>query len=103
MKSRMNRVKFREWWRPVAPIVAHEYLSEFCLKNGTWTNDARESAGSHATPSPYMSMAPRVSTEAARLAPAIVHFDGTARLQTLAAEDDPWMHSLLLAVGNNKG
>mmetsp|Transcript_6298 Transcript_6298/g.14849 ORF Transcript_6298/g.14849 Transcript_6298/m.14849 type:complete len:91 (+) Transcript_6298:1588-1860(+) len=41
--------------------------------------------------------------QAARLAPAIVHFDGTARLQTLAAEDDPWMHSLLLAVGNNKG
>ena len=33
------------------------------------------------------------------LAPAIWHHDGTARPQTVAPEDEPWVHALLLAVG----
>ena len=44
----MNRLKFREWYRPVAPMIAKEALEEVFGR---------------AVESPYMSMAPRVRKE----------------------------------------
>lgn len=49
--------------------------------------------------SPYMSFAPPLTEEARRLFPAIAHYDGTARLQTVSPESEPWFHSLLEEVG----
>lgn len=34
---------------------------------------------------------------------AMVHFDGTARHQSVGESDEPWLHELLLAVGKYTG
>ena len=48
--------------------------------------------------SPFMSFAPRLRPWVAAAYPAIVHFDGTARPQTVSKADEPWVHALLEAV-----
>ena len=50
-----------------------------------------------------MSFAPRLTAAAAAALPAIAHADGTARPQTVAAEDEPWLHALLEAVRAETG
>ena len=53
--------------------------------------------------SPYMSFAPRLTPAAAAALPGIRHFDGTARPQVVAPDDEPWLHALLLAVKRRTG
>ena len=87
-KDAMNVIKFREWWRPVAPMVAVEDALR------VFTTLPR---------SPYMSFAPDLTDEAKAALPAIVHFDGTARPQIVYAEEAPWLHALLVAVKRRTG
>ena len=87
-KDKLNRIKFRQWWRPVAPIVAVE--------------DALR-VFETLPRSPYMTFAPPLRPEAKEALPAIAHFDGTARPQVVAAADEPWLHALLMAVRNRTG
>ena len=71
MKDRLNsRVKQRAWFRPFAPAILEERMSKF------FEIDQLD---------PFMTMAPKVRAGKAHLIPAAVHFDGTARLQTVAA------------------
>jgi len=89
MKVKLSEeVKKRESYRPVAPILPEQYLEEFFRTEQL---------------SPYMTFAPRVEDITARLAPAIVHSDGTSRIQTLAETDNPVLHDLLVAVKNETG
>jgi carbamoyltransferase len=74
------KVKEREWFRPLAPIVLLEHASEFF--------DIRR-------PSPFMQFAAPVLPEAAHRIPAVTHVDCTARLQTVAPDDDPLLRALL--------
>merc|ERR1719191_1673055 len=53
--------------------------------------------------SPYMTMAPKIRYEIREKFPALAHVDGTARHQSVGARDEPWIHSLLLAVGRRTG
>jgi hypothetical protein len=39
-----------------------------------------------------------MSARARSLLPAVAHLDGTARVQTVTADGNPWLHDLLLAV-----
>lgn len=87
-RDRMNRITGREPYRPVAPIVLLDALSDF------FETDC---------PSPFMSFAPRVRDVTARLAPAIVHADGTARLQTIGDADNPALARLLRLIGEQTG
>lgn len=87
-RDRMNRVKGREPYRPVAPMVPEESLVDFF--------DTRQ-------PSPYMSFGPRAREVTCRLAPAIVHADGTARVQTLRLQDNPVLHAALTEIGQATG
>merc|ERR1712207_114904 len=50
-------------------------------------------------------MAPRVRNDTDVLVrfPALAHFDGTARLQSVGEGDEPWLHALLLAVAKITG
>ena len=80
MRKRMNRLKFRPWYQPVAPLVAVEALP---------------SIFGHPIESPYMSLAPRVRPEMLAQFPALAHLDGTARHQSVGKEDEPWIHALL--------
>lgn len=81
MKDTLNhRVKHREGFRPFAPSV----LAERC---GEWFDCAH--------PSPYMLLVYNVLPEKRRLVPAITHVDGTARVQTLTARENPLFHELV--------
>lgn len=89
MKDRVNRlVKFREAFRPFAPSVPLERAAE-------WFADVR--------PSPYMLLAFPVRPEVRERLPAVTHVDGTARVQTVAREDEPRLHALLTAFGRRTG
>ncbi|CAE7694906.1 nodU [Symbiodinium pilosum] len=88
MRERMNRLKFRQWFRPVAPMIAEEALEEVFGRS---------------VKSPYMTMAPKVRPEVLAKFPALSHLDGTARHQSVSREDEPWVHALLLAVGRWTG
>ncbi|MBW7923528.1 MAG: carbamoyltransferase [Burkholderiaceae bacterium] len=74
------QVKEREWFRPLAPIVLLEEADR-------WFDIRR--------PSPFMQFAAPVHAEAAARIPAVTHVDGTARLQTVARDDDPLLRALL--------
>lgn len=74
------RVKQREWFRPLAPVVLEE-------RAGAWFDLA--------APSPFMQYAVQVRPSHAPSVPAIVHVDGSARLQTAGPGDDPLLRLLL--------
>jgi carbamoyltransferase len=74
------KVKGREWFRPLAPIVLLEHADRFF--------DIRR-------PSPFMQFAAPVLPEAAERIPAVTHVDGTARLQTVGKRDDPLLRAVL--------
>lgn len=82
------RVKEREWFRPLAPVVLLERAEEFF--------DIRR-------PSPFMQFAAPVRPQAAQLIPAVTHADCTARLQTVSEQDDPFLRALLQAFDARTG
>ena len=72
-KERMNaRVKHREAFRPFAPAVIDAYAHEWFDFEGTDPS------------SPFMLRVLRVRADKAAQVPAIVHVDGTARVQTVS-------------------
>ncbi|GLL02136.1 hypothetical protein GCM10017581_038780 [Dactylosporangium matsuzakiense] len=87
-KHFLNRVKQRQWWRPVAPIVLEDHVAE-------WFTDGRRS--------PYMLETFRLAPEHALRVPAILHLDGTARIQTLSEADEPFLTRLLTAYHRASG
>ena len=89
MKDRLNqRVKGREPYRPFAPIIPAHRVSE-------WFDRPQ--------PSPYMSFTLPWKAEVRDRVPAVVHADGTGRLQTVEAASDPWMSGLLDAMEARTG
>jgi carbamoyltransferase len=79
--GRLNAaVKFREPFRPFAPVVLAEHAADyFCLGQA----------------SPFMSIAVPVTDLARSKIPAVVHANGTARVQTLAREHNPFLAEVL--------
>ena len=67
-KDRLNKVKQRQFWRPIAPIILRECVSE-------WFYDDIDS--------PFMLHTSLIKEDKRALVPAILHYDGTARLQTI--------------------
>ncbi|CAK9065113.1 Nodulation protein NolO [Durusdinium trenchii] len=88
MKKRMNRLKARQWYRPVAPMIAEERVL---------------GGGERRRPVFSRTMAPRVRPEIQKSFPSLVHLDGTARHQSVSQFDEAWIHALLLAVGRHTG
>jgi carbamoyltransferase len=81
MKDRLNsRVKQRAWFRPFAPAILEERMTEFFELE---------------QPDPFMTMAPKVRAGKEALIPAAVHFDGTARLQTVSRATNPLLHAVI--------
>lgn len=80
MKSLLNKVKGREFYRPVAPI---------CLEN-----DAPE-VFFPGNPDPFMLFEHTVKEEWDSKVPAIVHLDGSARLQTVNENENNVIYELL--------
>ena len=90
-KHRLDReVKKREPYRPYAPSVLGEHLEEwFDLSGGLGTGGS--------SPLRYMLLAVPVRPERAPLVPAVVHADGTSRLQVVEREENPAFHRLISA------
>jgi carbamoyltransferase len=81
MKDVLNaRVKFRQAFRPFAPIVLAERANEI------FEGDQD---------SPFMLLAKRVTPAWKDRVPAIVHVDGTARVQTVSREHNERLYLLL--------
>lgn len=81
MKDIVNkRVKHRQEFRPFAPIVIAERAAE--IFEG-------------AEDSPFMLLAKKVHPEWRDRIPAIVHVDGTARVQTITEQQNPKTYRLL--------
>ncbi|MCU1355587.1 MAG: Carbamoyltransferase [Acidimicrobiales bacterium] len=79
--ERLNDVKGREQFRPVAPMVLRERAEEL-FEGGP-------------VPSPYMLFTHRVRDGWSERLPAVVHVDGTARIQTVDAGDEPLVHRMI--------
>jgi carbamoyltransferase len=81
MKDKLNkRVKHRQAFRPFAPVVLAERAHEIF-------EGERES--------PFMLLAERVRPEWRDRIPAVVHVDGTARVQTLRQDQNEPLYRLL--------
>ena len=75
-----RRVKYRESFRPFAPAVLEERAGEY-FELGR--------------PSPYMLLVAFVAPGGRGAIPAVTHVDGSARVQTVARDDNPRFHQLL--------
>jgi carbamoyltransferase len=82
MQARLNEVKDREDFRPVAPVVLEEDAPD-------WFEGADSS--------PFMLFVYNVKADKAEQIPAVRHVDGTARIQTINREQHPMYHDLLQA------
>lgn len=92
-RERVNhRIKGRETFRPLAPAVTTEAAAQFFdLEPG----DERAHDA--------MLFATRVRPEWRSVLAAVTHVDGTARVQTVAREDNPLFWDLLAAFGTVAG
>lgn len=89
MKDIINqKVKHRQWYRPFAPSIMAEHV-------GDWFEKDIES--------PFMSHVIKFKEEVRDKVPAVVHFDGTARLQTVKEVDNPVYYSLLSSFNKKTG
>lgn len=79
-KVMLNTMKGREDFRPVAPICLERFA---------------KSAFSPGTPDPYMLFEHRVNADWRGKIPAVVHVDGSARLQTINKGQCPMLYDLL--------
>lgn len=89
MKNHINlKVKFREPFRPFAPSILAEHGAEYF---------------EHYQASPYMERTLLFRPEVRRQAPAVVHENGTGRLQTVTPEQNPRYYRLLSAFHRRTG
>ena len=82
MQARLNEIKDREDFRPVAPVVLEEEAAN-------WFTNAKVS--------PFMLFVFDVLPSKADKIPAVRHVDGTARIQTINRQQHPLYYDLLKA------
>ncbi len=91
-----ERVKHRELIRPLAPMLTRAAAEQlFHLQPGAAAADFNAYS--------YMVLTARARREALELIPAVVHHDGTGRLQIVRPETDPFCHEYLVAMGRRVG
>jgi carbamoyltransferase len=96
-RERLNeRVKYREAIRPLAPMATLEAAKEYF--------DLLEGA-SHGNYNAYnyMVLTAQSKPHAREKIPAVIHADGTGRVQIVRAEDDPLTYAYLKALGRHIG
>ncbi|MBI5035853.1 carbamoyltransferase [Candidatus Micrarchaeota archaeon] len=89
MKDTLNaKIKLREGFRPFAPTVTEEKISEY------FDIDC---------PSPYMLLVANTRPEYRSKLPAITHVDGTARIQSVSSEQNRLYHGVIKEFGKLSG
>jgi carbamoyltransferase len=86
--ERLNRVKGREQFRPVAPMVLAEQAGQIFSRGPL--------------PSPYMLFVHDVADQWRDRIPAVTHVDGTARIQTVDT-DKPLLHRMISHFASKTG
>lgn len=82
IRERLNReIKHREPFRPFAPMILAERFTDFFV-------DVRQADA-------FMLKVAVANDRCQREAPAVVHVDGTARVQVVAANGDPFLRRML--------
>lgn len=81
------KIKFRESFRPFAPTVLEEKVSDYFELN---------------KPSPYMLLVAQVR-EDKKVIPSVTHVDGSARIQTIKKEDNELYYDLIKEFENMTG
>lgn len=89
-------VKFRELIRPLAPMVSRETAHQ-------WFELAPGAAADDYNAYSYMVLTARARREAYEAIPAVIHKDGTCRIQIVRAESNPLIHAYLQAMGRRVG
>jgi carbamoyltransferase len=95
MQARLNQIKDREDFRPVAPVVLEEEAS-----NWFYSASADKPVSSV---SPFMIFVYDVKPDKAEKIPAVRHVDGTARVQTINRAQNPAYYDLLQAFAARTG
>lgn len=86
MKAKINEnVKHRQWFRPFAPSILQKHVAD-------WFE--------HVVYSPYMTHVVKFKHDAAKKVPAVIHYDGSARLQTVNTFNQ--FYNTLLELWNEK-
>jgi carbamoyltransferase len=81
VKERINNIiKYREVWRPYCPSIIADEACKYLEKYDK---------------SPFMNIAFYANEQMKQQAPAIVHVDGTTRIQMVFEEDNPLFYRLL--------
>lgn len=81
MKDILNaRIKRREWFRPFAPSILFEKVSDYFEKS---------------YPDPFMIKVYPIRKQKRELIPAVTHVDGTGRLQTVKEGENPLYYKLI--------
>ena len=88
MQQRLNQIKDREDFRPVAPVVLEERARDWFVNAGV---------------SPFMLFVHEVAPDKAARIPAVRHVDGTARIQTVNRAQNPLYYDLIDAFGRRTG
>jgi len=89
-------VKFREPFRPLAPMATHRAACKFFeLAPGASDDDFNAYN--------YMVLTVRAKNESLKKIPAVVHRDGTARIQIVRQDTDPFSYAYLRAMGRRVG
>jgi carbamoyltransferase len=88
MQARLNEIKDREDFRPVAPVVLEEAADE-------WFERSHQA--------PFMLFVFDVRPEKADRIPAVRHVDNTARVQTINRDQNPVYYELLRAFARRTG
>jgi carbamoyltransferase len=88
MQDRLNDIKDREDFRPVAPVVLEETASRWFAGAGA---------------SPFMLFTYQVVPHQAHRIPAVRHVDGSARVQTITREQHPLYYDVVKAFEQRTG
>lgn len=88
MQQRLNTIKDREDFRPVAPVVLEEQAANWFVNGGV---------------SPFMVFVYDVRADKEGKIPAVRHVDGTARIQTINRAQNPAYYDLLRAFAARSG
>ncbi|MBU0500525.1 MAG: methyltransferase [Gammaproteobacteria bacterium] len=89
MKDVLNaRVKFREPFRPFAPVIPLEDIAIVFEQE---------------VPAPFMLLVSDIKEEYREKIPAVTHYDGTGRVQTVTGEENPYFHALCRELVTRRG
>jgi len=88
IRDRMNQIKGRQAWRPVAPVIPHDQIARFFTGPiDSW----------------WMTMSHQIPSEHQAALAALAHPDGSTRSQTLLEHQDEELYRWLQAFGERTG